>query len=96
MELFSVVTLVSLVLSFVVITRWAWKVVNSVWVKPKRLEKRLREQGLKGNSYRLLFGDLKESSAMFREARSKPINLDDNIIPRVFPFTLKSIENYGM
>lgn len=37
-----------------------WRVVNWIWFKPKKLEKLLREQGLKGNSYRILYGDTKE------------------------------------
>ncbi|KAL5565059.1 hypothetical protein UlMin_028223 [Ulmus minor] len=80
----------------VIITRWTWSVLNWVWLKPKKLEKVLREQGLKGNSYRLLFGDLKESLSMSKEARSKPMNLsDDDIAPRVLSFLHHSINTYG-
>ena len=81
----------------VLITRWAWRVLNWIWLRPKKLEKVLREQGLKGNSYRLFFGDLKESLAMFKEARSKPMSLsDDDIAPRVLPFLHRSINTYGI
>ncbi|XP_028796123.1 cytochrome P450 CYP72A219-like isoform X1 [Neltuma alba] len=71
------------------------RVVNWLWLRPKRLERYLRRQNLKGNPYRLGFGDLKEMSQMIQEAKSKPINLDDEIIPRVIPFRHQLIQNYG-
>ncbi|KAL5565060.1 hypothetical protein UlMin_028224 [Ulmus minor] len=80
----------------VLITRWAWRALNWIWLRPKKLEKVLREQGLKGNSYRLLFGDLKESLSMSKEARSKPMSIsDDDIAPRILPFLHHSINTYG-
>ncbi|CAK9170861.1 unnamed protein product [Ilex paraguariensis] len=73
----------------------SWRVFDWLWLRPKKLEKRLREQGLSGNSYRLLFGDLKEMATMFKEAKSKPINLSDDMVPRVSPFIHKAITNNG-
>lgn len=72
------------------------KVVNLLWLRPKRLERFLRAQNLKGNSYKLGFGDLKEMSRMIQEAKSKPINLDDDVFPRAFPFQHHIIQKYGM
>ncbi|KAI9083592.1 hypothetical protein K1719_034534 [Acacia pycnantha] len=71
------------------------RVVNWVWVRPIRLERCLRRQNLKGNSYKLGFGDMKEIVRMVQEAKSKPITLDDDIVPRVLPFQLQMIQNYG-
>ncbi|GMN57790.1 hypothetical protein TIFTF001_026898 [Ficus carica] len=90
----SVLKLSAIVLA-IVITTWAWRVMNWVWLRPKRLEKCLREQGLKGNSYRIFSGDLKESTLMTKEAASKPINLSDDITTRVSPFLLQTVKNYG-
>ncbi|OWM88662.1 hypothetical protein CDL15_Pgr002429 [Punica granatum] len=74
---------------------WAWRVLNWLWLRPKKLERLLREQGFKGNPYRLLSGDLKESTKMLKESRSRPIGLSDDPVPRIFPFGLQSVNTYG-
>ncbi|XP_048320775.2 cytochrome P450 CYP72A219 [Ziziphus jujuba] len=73
----------------------AWRVLNWVWFRPKRLERFLRQQGLSGNSYRFLFGDLKESSMMTKEAKSRPMNLSHDITPRVLPHLHQTVKNFG-
>ncbi|KAI5661941.1 hypothetical protein M9H77_21264 [Catharanthus roseus] len=72
-----------------------WKMLNSAWLKPKRLEKCLRAQGLTGNPYRLLVGDMKEYLFMLKEAQKKPISISDDIVPRVTPFFAEIINKYG-
>lgn len=72
------------------------RIVNLVWFKPKKKEKWLRQQGLKGNSYRFLYGDLKDISMMIQKVKSKPINLSDDIKPTIIPFYLKALKEYGM
>jgi len=73
-----------------------WKVLNWVWFRPKKLEKLLRKQGLKGNSYRILYGDMKDFSGMIKEANSKPMNIsNDDLAPRLVPFFLEIIKKYG-
>lgn len=74
-----------------------WRVLNWVWFRPKKLEKLLKEQGLKGNAYRILYGDTKQLSGRIKEANSKCMSLyDDNIAPRLVPFFLDTINKYGM
>ncbi|KAL6130150.1 hypothetical protein ACLB2K_068531 [Fragaria x ananassa] len=73
----------------------AWRVLNWVWLKPKKLEKCLRQQALAGNSYRFLIGDVKESFRVMKEARSKPMNLSDDAAPRVLPFLHQTITKHG-
>ncbi|KAK9199291.1 hypothetical protein WN944_014479 [Citrus x changshan-huyou] len=84
----------SIALTIVIVTvlTWAWRVLNWVWLRPKKLEKFLRQQGLKGNSYRLLFGDLKENSIELKEAKARPLSLDDDIAIRVNPFLHKLVQ----
>ncbi|XP_042488951.1 cytochrome P450 CYP72A219-like [Macadamia integrifolia] len=85
----SVVTLCILVV-------WCgWKVMEWIWWKPKKLERLLNEQGIKVTPYKLLFGDLKENQRQFEEARSKPMSLSHDIVPRVAPFHLQTIQKYG-
>ncbi|XP_011082968.1 cytochrome P450 CYP72A219-like [Sesamum indicum] len=78
-----------------VVLMYSWRVVNWAYIRPKRLEKFLRKQGLSGNSYRLVYGDLKEMLKMMEDGRSKPINLDDDIKPRVLHFVFKTVQKYG-
>ncbi|GFP96885.1 cytochrome p450 cyp72a219 [Phtheirospermum japonicum] len=78
-----------------VVLIYTWIIVNWAYIRPKRLEKILRKQGLKGSPYKLVYGDLKELREMNEEAKSKPINLDDDIQPRVHAFITKTLEKYG-
>ncbi|XP_059663286.1 cytochrome P450 CYP72A219-like [Cornus florida] len=87
--------IVLLVVVVAAIIWWAWRVLNWVWLRPRKLEKCLRQQGLTGNSYRVLLGDLKERSQMIKQANSKPINLSHDIVHRVMPYIHKCIHNYG-
>ncbi|PON98578.1 Cytochrome P450, E-class, group I [Trema orientale] len=99
MEYYLVPTTVlslSIVLVSILITTWAWKVLNWVWLRPNQIESCLRRQGLRGNSYRILFGDSKESSMATSRAESKTLNLlSDAVAPRVLPFIHRTVEKYG-
>ncbi|KAI9187435.1 hypothetical protein LWI28_028138 [Acer negundo] len=83
----------------IVIAWMLMRVVNLVWLKPKKLEKLLRQQGFSGNSYTLLHGDMKEMIEMTKQALTKAINLSDsqvhNIVPRVLPFNHHINTIYG-
>ncbi|KAJ9554674.1 hypothetical protein OSB04_018719 [Centaurea solstitialis] len=73
-----------------------WRVLNFLWLKPKKMEKFLRDQGLKGTRYRFMAGDLKELEKLREEARSKPMSVTDhNIVPRVLTFLHKSVAAHG-
>ncbi|XP_021773940.1 cytochrome P450 72A15-like [Chenopodium quinoa] len=79
----------------IVILTWVWKTLNWVWFNPKKMEKCLRKQGLKGNSYKFLYGDLKETFRMRQEAREKPIPFTHDYVDRVLPFLQQHIKKYG-
>ena len=80
----------SLILSYFLL-----KFCYSILLKPKLLEKRLKQQGFKGTHYKLLLGDLKDVGKQMDEAWSKPIGLTHDIAPRVDPFTHYMVEKYG-
>ncbi|GMH14191.1 hypothetical protein Nepgr_016032 [Nepenthes gracilis] len=74
---------------------WLWRVVKWIWLRPKTLERCLRQQGFAGNSYRLLFGDLKDFFRSMVEARSQPISFTNDYLSRADPFVYQTIKNYG-
>ncbi|KAI3755712.1 hypothetical protein L1987_55518 [Smallanthus sonchifolius] len=78
-----------------VVVRWGWKILNWAWLNPKKLEKSLKEQGYKGNPYKLLKGDVIELSTMIKEARSKPMPLSHDITSHVLPFEHHIFNKYG-
>ena len=87
---------VAISFAFITLLIYAWRLLNSVWLRPKKIERYLRQQGLTGNSYRLLHGDFREMSRMIDEANSRPISLSDDIVQRVLPFHYHSIKKYGI
>nr|QAV52434.1 cytochrome P450 monooxygenase 72A7 [Barbarea vulgaris subsp. arcuata] len=91
---FSVVAALLMVIA-VVLLLWTWRIVNWVWIKPKMLESYLRKQGLVGTPYTPLVGDIKRNVNMMMEARSKPINITDDITPRLLPLALKMLNSHG-
>ncbi|KVI05707.1 cytochrome P450 [Cynara cardunculus var. scolymus] len=74
-----------------ILTLYVWTILNFLWFKPKKMEKFLRDQGLKGSHYRFMVGDLKQLEKMTKEAKSKPMSLNHDIAPRVLTFFHKSI-----
>lgn len=86
---------ISLAITCVAASIYAWKFLNWAWLTPKKLEKSLRQQGFNGNPYKFLLGDLQELMAMEKESLSKPIAFSDDFIPRIMPFVHKTLTNYG-
>ncbi|KAK1399219.1 Cytochrome P450 no function [Heracleum sosnowskyi] len=84
-----------LIAMFLGVIVWAWRVVTWVWLSPKKMEKMLKEQGLSGTRYRLLYGDTKEIKHMAKLANSNPINLCDDFVPRLIPFYHHVMKAYG-
>ncbi|KAF7822558.1 Secologanin synthase [Senna tora] len=95
MEAASMATSTIYVVGVIVVVVWAWKVLRWLWLRPKKLERRLREQGLLGTPYRLLIGDSNQMLQMHKEATSKPMNLSHDIAPRASSFLLQTVNKYG-
>nr|GLL22760.1 cytochrome P450 CYP72A219-like [Ipomoea trifida] len=89
------VSILFLFVSVAAVVIWASRVVQWVWLKPRKVEKWLRQQGLNGSSYRVFYGDTKEMATLSAKAKSKPINLSDDILPRVLPFYHLAVTKYG-
>ncbi|KAG7581956.1 Cytochrome P450 superfamily [Arabidopsis suecica] len=85
----------ALVVVVALVVLWTWRFVKWVWIKPKMLENYLRRQGLAGTPYTPLVGDIKKNVDMMMEARSKPINITDDITPRLLPLALKMFNSHG-
>ncbi|KAJ0100886.1 hypothetical protein Patl1_04987 [Pistacia atlantica] len=92
MELSVISIAVSIVL--VTVVTLAWRILNWVWLRPKKLERYLRQQGLSGKPYRLLYGDLKETRVMLKQAKSRSFNVSDDVKPRLVPFQHKVVKDY--
>ncbi|CAL4955924.1 unnamed protein product [Urochloa decumbens] len=74
---------------------WAWRVLESTWIIPRRLGRALQSQGLPGTAYRFPFGDLKEFARLAAAARAKPMPLSHDITPRVHRLHHNIISEHG-
>nr|QBM10924.1 7-deoxyloganic acid-7-hydroxylase [Swertia mussotii] len=72
-----------------------YRFLDWIWFTPKKLEKCLRDQGLKGNPYRLFVGDQYESGKLIKQALSKPIGIEDDIKKRIVPHILQAVQTHG-
>ncbi|CAN4084219.1 unnamed protein product [Withania somnifera] len=79
----------------IILLVYTWRVLNWAWLRPKKLEKYLRMSGLKGNQYKLLYGDLKELKTKLELAKSKLIHYSDDIAQRLIPFFCDTINKNG-
>ncbi|CAL4962526.1 unnamed protein product [Urochloa decumbens] len=75
----------------------AARLLDRLWWAPRRLERALRAQGLRGTSYRFLTGDLKEYGRFNKMAWSKaplPLGCHD-IAGHVAPFVHAAVREHG-
>ncbi|CAI9100697.1 OLC1v1037853C1 [Oldenlandia corymbosa var. corymbosa] len=83
------------VTSILLLSYFLYRVSSSIWWKPKWLERRLRQEGIRGNSYTPLIGDMRDFTKQITEAWSKPMSLSHQILPRADPFTHNTVQKYG-
>ncbi|KAI3447197.1 hypothetical protein Pfo_003862 [Paulownia fortunei] len=80
---------------FFLVSYLCLKVYHFIWWRPKRLQKSLKQQGIRGTPYKPLIGDMKEYMKHVTQASSKPISLSHHIVQRVDPFTDTIVRKYG-
>ncbi|CAI9095925.1 OLC1v1031963C1 [Oldenlandia corymbosa var. corymbosa] len=82
-------------LAFLICTLMA-QMLYSVYWKPRVLERFLKQQGIRGTSYKPIYGDKKVMQDMNTQAWSVPMSsLNHKIVPRVSPFVDLMVHNYG-
>jgi hypothetical protein len=74
-----------------------WQVVwllDRLWWQPRRLERTLCAQGLRGRPYRFLIGDLMDNYVRKNKEASMPLRCH-NIAPYVVPFLHNTVQEHG-
>lgn len=71
----------------------AW-LLDRLWWRPRRLERTLRAQGLRGRPYRFLIGDLMDNYVRKNKEASMPLRCH-NIAPYVVPFLHNTVQEHG-
>ncbi|XP_074308763.1 cytochrome P450 72A397-like [Silene latifolia] len=72
-----------------------WKAMKLFWLNPKKIERCLRKQGIKGNPYKPFLGDIKELVKLTKNSMLKPINFSDDTLPRILAFVHHTIQIHG-
>ncbi|XP_065873368.1 cytochrome P450 72A397-like [Euphorbia lathyris] len=76
-----------LLLLSVILINWGIKMVIKIWWRPKMLEKKLRKQGdFHVLPYKIPYGNVKEMRELGMKAKSKAMQLNHDIAPRLDPF----------
>lgn len=91
-------TALGLVLTSIVVAATitcAGKLLNLLWLRPRKLEKLLRNQGLNGNPYRPFLGDAKDFASAMKEQKLRSIQLSDDILPHIFGYFHTIVTKYG-
>ncbi|KAJ0961259.1 hypothetical protein J5N97_000759 [Dioscorea zingiberensis] len=75
---------------------WVWRTLEWLWWKPRRLERELKRQGLRGGKYRLFHGDLKDNARLMKDALSRPLPpYSHDVAQRVIPLVHQAIKIHG-
>jgi len=96
MEALSPATFWILTAIIAIIPLWTFQKLNSLWLRPKRLENLLRAQGLQGDSYKLFNSKQTYMLKMEHEPKSKPFDLSNDVAPQIFSFVHQTVQKYGI
>jgi hypothetical protein len=77
----------------------AWCAVRTLewaWWRPRRLERALRSQGLRGTTFQSIAGDAPLLERLNREARSRTMPLGcHDVVPRAMPLFHQTMKEHG-
>ncbi|PIA29766.1 hypothetical protein AQUCO_05800090v1 [Aquilegia coerulea] len=59
------------------------------------MEKCLRDQGITGPPYQLLYGNTKEILMSMKKEQAKPMEISHHTLSRILPFDHQAVEDYG-
>ncbi|PKI35850.1 hypothetical protein CRG98_043759 [Punica granatum] len=83
----------------IILVTCAWKVMVVVWLRPWRLERILRQQGIPGTPYQLGIRDWGETSGIKERLRHRchtsSTEFSHDIVPSILPFLQRSVQKYG-
>ncbi|KAA8532862.1 hypothetical protein F0562_033021 [Nyssa sinensis] len=71
------------------------KFLHKVWWTPIRIQSSLQSQGIKGPSYRFIYGNTKDILNMKKEFMGRPMDLSHQIFPRLQPHSYSWVNIYG-
>ncbi|QCD86113.1 cytokinin trans-hydroxylase [Vigna unguiculata] len=78
-----------------VVPLWAMKMLNTLWLRPKRLEKLLRAQGLRGDPYSLSLSTSNINHAPQNNLQSQSFVVSDDVAPRLSLPANNTVAKYG-
>ncbi|GFP78701.1 cytochrome p450 cyp72a219 [Phtheirospermum japonicum] len=71
------------------------KILNAVWFRPRKLERLLRKQGVHGNKYRPLLGDMNDFISVMKTEQLKTMEHSDDLPTHMFPYYKNVMNKYG-
>lgn len=74
----------------------SYQAAETYWLRPRRLDRALRAQGLTGTEYCFPAGDLKEIARLKDEARLRSMPLCHDVVPHVLPHLFNTVKEHGM
>ncbi|EOA32266.1 hypothetical protein CARUB_v10015526mg [Capsella rubella] len=91
----SAVAVAAAIVVVTAVAVWIWKGLNMAWLRPKNQEACLKRQGLSGTPFTFLVGDARREASMVEQAKSRPISLTDDYMPRIIPLILQTVKDHG-
>nr|ALG05137.1 cytochrome P450 [Sinopodophyllum hexandrum] len=91
------ISLLLITYAALVIFSWlAWQALVQFWLRPIKLQRFLRQQGIDGPSYKFPFGGTDEETRALQKAASKPMDFSHkSIVTYILPYLHQIVQKYG-